>query len=122
MITTNNKIINGFKCQKCGNCCRWKGYVRLQNSEIDKISEFLNLNIDKFIDKYTRLTADRSGLSLNEYDDGKCIFLIKNSKGEEICKINEVKPQQCKNFPHFWQFDNWQDECAGGRLLKIKEK
>lgn len=104
----------------CGNCCRWSGYVRLTNSEIDKISEFLNLTIDDFINNHTRITADRSGLSLNEHSDGSCIFLVKNIDNIEICLINDVKPQQCKNFPHFWQFDNWENECAGGRLIKKK--
>ncbi len=118
MITNNNEIIENFQCLKCGTCCRWKGYVRLQNSEIDKISEFLNLNIDDFIANYTRITADRSGLSLNENNDSSCIFLIKNKNGEDICEINKVKPQQCKNFPHFWRFKNWKNECAGGKALK----
>ena len=30
------------KCRRCGNCCRWHGWVRLSDGEIDVIAEFAN--------------------------------------------------------------------------------
>jgi len=33
-----------FKCRRCGNCCKWPGYVRLFSFEVEQIAEFLNLS------------------------------------------------------------------------------
>lgn len=100
-----------FKCRRCGNCCKWPGYVRLFSFEVEKIAEFLNLSVHEFTDKYTILTNDRRNLSLIEYPGGKCIFFRKNSPNG--CMIEAVKPQQCRNFPLSWNFDGWEKECAG---------
>ena len=108
-----------FKCLQCGNCCKWSGYVRVSEKEINAIADFFKMDQQLFITEYTRLTADRSGLSLIENNDKSCIFL-KEKNNKYYCQINQVKPQQCINFPHFWRFENWENECHGGReLLKI---
>ena len=99
-----------FKCRRCGNCCKWPGYVRLFSFEVEKIAEFLKLSVHEFTDKYTILTNDRRNLSLIEYPGGKCIFLTENPSG---CLIEAVKPLQCQRFPLEWNFPNWQKECAG---------
>ena len=101
-----------FSCQRCGNCCRGEGYVRLSNEEIDVITAHLRLSINDFLDRYTHLVADRQGLSLIEKADGSCIFLS-SMTGE--CEINLVKPQQCRNFPLIWNFRGWSETCKWSR-------
>lgn len=101
-----------FICARCGNCCQWPGYVRLKNDEIIKIADFLGLNKYDFTDKYTELTSDRQGLSLIENNDGSCVF-FKHEPPE--CLINPAKPEQCRNFPIFWNFEGWEDFCRGGK-------
>ena len=104
-----------FKCVQCGTCCKWSGYVRVSQQEIDLIADFLNMNQMHFIDKYTHLTSDRRGLSLIEKPDGSCIFY---NDELHICEINDVKPIQCRNFPLIWNFEGWEKECAGAEAGK----
>jgi uncharacterized protein len=94
-------------CTGCGNCCRWPGYVHVTESEVDRIAAQLDMPLDNFLEKHTRLTDDRRGLSLNERPDGSCEFLT----ADNACTIDSVKPQQCRDFPNHWTFDNWQAEC-----------
>ncbi len=98
-----------WKCQRCGNCCRVEGYVRLRPGEADLLAEAMELPAGEFIDKYTHLTADRQCLSLTEKQDGSCIFLLKNN----TCEINDLKPAQCRNFPHKWHFSGYEELCRG---------
>ena len=101
--------IDNFKCTQCGTCCRWPGYVRLTGKEVDAIAEFIDMDVNKFIDTYTYLTHDRHNLSLIEAEGGSCIFLT-----DEGCAINEVKPQQCIDFPFKWNFKGWENKCGWG--------
>ena len=88
-----------FVCQRCGACCRWPGFVRLDAAEVDAIAGFLGLPAPVFRERYTRLTADRRGLSLSEAPGGSdCIFLEPDNR----CRIQAVKPRQCRDFPQGW--------------------
>ena len=102
-----------FVCLKCGACCRWEGAVKLTGNEPDKIAEFLGMDVADFIEKHTCITPDRQHLSLLSNSDGSCEFL-----GDEGCRINSVKPMQCRDFPEKWNFPGWQNECAAGRAAK----
>lgn len=102
-----------FKCQRCGNCCREPGYVHLSAKEIDACAEFLGLSVPEFTGKYTRLTKQRSGLSLVEQNNGACIFL--SSNGE--CIIQTVKPLQCQQFPFSWRYKEGQNICKGWKTI-----
>jgi hypothetical protein len=33
-----------YACQRCTNCCRWPGFVKLTEFDIAAISEFLGLS------------------------------------------------------------------------------
>ena len=61
-----------FQCKRCGNCCKWHGFVRLKDAEVDAIAEFLNMQVDEFLAQYTVLTPDRRALSLTERENGEC--------------------------------------------------
>ena len=101
--------VNGpvhWVCQRCTNCCRWPGDVKVSEAEIDAIAAFLGLTPDIFIERHTRLRADRRGLSLIDREDRSCIFLEGQS-----CAINPVKPQQCRDFPNKWNFPGWRQVC-----------
>lgn len=84
-------------CNQCGDCCRWTGHVHLTDSDIKRISGFLNIDERDFINDYTCLTATRSGLSLINQPDESCIFLEYSS-----CRIYPVRPKQCRDYPHIW--------------------
>lgn len=59
-----------------------------------------------FIQRYTRLTVDRRGLTLIEGADGACVFL-----SGENCLVQPVKPQQCRDFPNLWNFPGFEKLC-----------
>lgn len=95
-----------WKCQRCTACCRWPGDVKVDVREVESIATFLGMGGDEFIQRYTRLRTDRNGLSLIEKPNDECIFLDGND-----CRINAVKPQQCRDFPNKWNFPGWRQVC-----------
>ena len=95
-----------YACQRCTNCCRWPGFVKLTDSDISAISNFLGVSEIDFIQEFTRLRPRRDGLALTDQPDGACIFL----QGRD-CRIQPVKPIQCSGFPNEWNFPGWRNVC-----------
>jgi len=93
-------------CQRCTACCRWPGQVRLSEAEITRIAAFLQLSEHEFIQRYTRLQQDRRGLALQEKSDGACVLLH-----GDLCTIQPVKPQQCRDFPNLWKYPDAEKYC-----------
>jgi Fe-S-cluster containining protein len=58
---------------------------------------------------------NRDGLSLTEKDNHECIML----DGQD-CRINSVKPKQCRGFPNKWNFPGWQQVC-NAKAIPIKK-
>ena len=88
-----------FNCQQCGNCCRVPGAVHISPDEAGAIAAFLGMDVYAFTETYTRLGTSRINLELLEHPDGACIML----KDDNTCRINPVKPQQCRDFPSGWR-------------------
>lgn len=105
------------ECQRCTACCRWPGQVRLSDAEISRIAAHLGMGESEFIERHTRLRADRGGLSLLEKPNGECEFLVGHD-----CAIQPVKPQQCRDFPNLWNFPGFEQVChAVPRDLSYEE-
>lgn len=96
-----------YVCQRCNACCKWPGDVRVSESEIAAIAEFLGMAEGDFISQYTRLRTDRQGLSLLEKDNHECVMLENGG-----CRIHPVKPSQCAGFPNQWNFPGWREICG----------
>jgi uncharacterized protein len=105
-----------YACQRCGNCCRWPGDVRITEKETAQIAEYLGLSEGDFITQYTRLNANRTGLSIIDKPNGECLFL----KGHNTCEIQPVKPQQCQGFPNQWRFPGWREVCEAVEVEAFK--
>jgi len=101
-----------YQCVRCGNCCRWPGWVRVSAEEVDRIAEYLELEPRDFIERFTRLRPARDGLALVEKPDGACVFL----EGRNVCAIQPVKPAQCEGFPNAWRFPGWRQLCESVEL------
>lgn len=101
-----------YLCQRCGNCCRWPGDVIVTDPEITAIANHLGLAEGEFIQRFTRLSANRRHLSLVEKADGSCQFL----EGKNTCLIQGAKPEQCRGFPNEWRFDGWREICEATEL------
>lgn len=100
-----------YACQRCTNCCRWPGFVKLTDADIAAIAQFLGMAEHAFIQKFTRLRPRRDGLALIDNPDESCIFL----EGRD-CRIQPVKPLQCRGFPNTWNFPGWRDVCEAIEL------
>ena len=106
-----------YQCDRCTACCKWPGDVRVEHDEIEKIAAFLGMETQLFIEKYTRLRTNRTGLSLIEKENHECIML-----DGESCRINPVKPEQCRGFPNKWNFPGWQQVCQAKAVPMAKAK
>ena len=96
-----------YTCQRCTNCCRWPGFVKVGDAEIAAIALHLGVSEAAFIQRYTRLRPARDGLALTDKGDShECIFL----DGRD-CAIQPVKPVQCAGFPNTWNFPGWREVC-----------
>ena len=95
-----------YVCQRCNACCKWPGDVRIENDEVAPIAAHLGLSEHEFIQRYTRLRTNRTGLSLIERENHECIMLENGG-----CRIHAVKPGQCRGFPNQWNFPGWRDVC-----------
>jgi Fe-S-cluster containining protein len=95
-----------YACQRCARCCRWPGEVKVTGEEADAIARFLELAPGAFIERHTRLRANRQGLTLLEKPNGECEFL----DGVD-CRLQKVKPAQCRDFPNKWRFPGWRQVC-----------
>jgi len=87
----------GKECERCGHCCNY-GSGFLVKEDIKKIAVFLKLNeeelkescleeVEKFNTKLFRPHIIKNG---KQY--GTCIFF----NSEDGCRIQEVKPLQCR--------------------------
>ena len=106
-----------FTCKQCAVCCSGEpGFVWLTSNDIEKISEYLKISVDKVKKQYIR--AAGTGFSLIEKLGGDCVFL--NNKK---CSIYPVRPLQCTTWP-FWEVnvvsrEAWNrccNACPGGGL------
>lgn len=95
-----------YQCQRCTNCCKWPGFVKLTEQDIVNIAAWLGVSEYEFIQSHTRLRPLRDGLALIDQEDGACIFL----EGGD-CAIQPVKPVQCRGFPNTWNFPGWREVC-----------
>lgn len=95
-----------WQCDRCTACCRWPGQVTFTDEELSRMAAHLNLTESEFIDRFTRINAQRTGLALTDQADGSCVFLDGND-----CRINPVKPQQCRDFPNLWNFPRFELVC-----------
>ncbi len=105
------------ECQRCTACCRWPGDVKISEEEIARMAVHLGMTEQEFIDRYTRLRWFRRGLSLQEKPNGECVFL----DGQD-CRVQPVKPKQCRDFPNLWNFPGFEKTCqAIPREVTVEE-
>lgn len=109
-------------CADCqGKCCKGEsGHVWINEHDVDRIGQFLELNKVDFIQRFVNRVNNR--LVLKERCGGSdyaCIFFDEN---ENKCSIYPVRPEQCRTFP-FWEFfkrhkDEVVRECPGIREME----
>ncbi|TRZ42060.1 YkgJ family cysteine cluster protein [Robertkochia solimangrovi] len=78
-------------CLECANCCKTTGPL-FTNADIERISKFMKMKPQQFIDQYLRVDED------NDYvlQQVPCTFL----GHDNFCMIYEVRPKACREYPH----------------------
>jgi Fe-S-cluster containining protein len=101
-----------FTCTQCGDCCSGApGYVWVRQEDIERLAEWLKMDVDTFEKRYTRKVGIRR--SLVEFPDGDCVFFDSQKRK---CSVYEARPMQCRTWP-FWESNiksekAWQRTCA----------
>jgi len=104
-------------CQNCsGKCCIGEsGYIWVSQEEISAIALKLSLSKEAFINNYLLKIRYRFTIKEIAYEGGHgCVFFDMEKK---MCRIYDVRPQQCRTFP-FWEYfkeniDEVVTECPG---------
>ena len=109
------KTKENFICRRCGACCRQPGFVRLEQGESAAIAAFLGLSENSFADGFTEISADRRALVLKEKNDGACVLL----DDDGTCRVNPVKPRQCREFPFSWRNEDSAAICPAIRAYHV---
>lgn len=91
--------------------------MRLGDGEVARLVAFTGMTEVEFNQRFARISRDRRSLSLEEKPDGSCVFLDGN-----VCAVQPVKPQQCRDFPNLWNFPGFEEQCrAIPRLVSAEE-
>lgn len=113
MNYSENIDLTKFECKMCGKCCRIDGFVRLTEEDIKRISNYLKISEEAFINQYTTVAPDRLSLILKDTNGHDCCLLTENG-----CLIHPVKPEQCKGFPDKWISPELASICEGMKELR----
>ncbi len=106
-----------LECQRCAACCRWPGFVQVNEAEITALAAQLKIPETVFIARFTRLRPDRQGLALTDKENGECVFLQEGG-----CSVQAAKPQQCRDFPNLWKNPGMEAQCqAIAREVSAKD-
>jgi Fe-S-cluster containining protein len=95
-------------CLCCGNCCS-RYQVLIEANEAQHIAKYLNMPINKLIEKYVDIKWPIEGKYLIRHIDGSCSFLNRQ-KNQALCSIHEAKPQACRD----WTPSLSKRECREG--------
>ena len=101
-------------CKSCGGrCCTGEsGYIFINDAEIERLANHLNISKSDFIDTYLYKVGFRYSIKEKVYKDGyACVFF------ENGCSVYKCRPTQCRTFP-FWEYfktnkEELKKECPG---------
>ncbi|SDB30423.1 hypothetical protein SAMN05660653_01475 [Desulfonatronum thiosulfatophilum] len=101
-----------FICLRCGNCCHGEGGIVLNDSDVHRLCNHLDLDLASFAAVYMESVNGKNRLRTNE--QGWCIFF------EQGCAVHPAKPAVCQAWPFFRgnmvDANSWlmaQDACPG---------
>ena len=87
---------NIFKCEMCGNCCKYPDKIALNDSDICLLADHFKISTQEVINKYIHV----SGKNFFFKQSHPCQFLKDNK-----CSIYQSRPLTCRVFPiHFKKF------------------
>jgi Fe-S-cluster containining protein len=78
-------------CLTCANCCKTTSPI-FRNVDIDRIAQHLGMRPSQLTEKYLHIDEDGDWV----LNSSPCLFLDENN----YCKIYEVRPKACREYPH----------------------
>ena len=104
-----------FACRRCGDCCKGYGGTYLTEVDMDRISGFLGMHRDRFLQDACQMSAGKPVIA--QAESGYCILW------DQKCTIHPVKPEMCRRWPFVKSLlidtANWRamaDTCPGMRV------
>lgn len=98
------EIAARIDCTECGNCCEIVSPA-LDQKDIEKLSEALEMSPDEFVIRYLGERDDEGKLEMR---DRPCPFL----EGS-VCSCYDARPEACVSYPHL------QKEGFVSRLMNV---
>lgn len=87
----HDAIFEEVDCLKCANCCKTTSPI-FRDIDIDRISSHLSIRPSELTEKYLHIDEDGDWVLNNS----PCHFL----DNDNYCKIYEVRPKACREYPH----------------------
>lgn len=89
-----------FTCTKCGDCCKWPGFVYLVEEDIGPLAtRMTGGDQSRFLAEYTDRVGPRSKkkqlVLADKPETSECVFLDERNK----CGVYDTRPKQCKEYP-----------------------
>lgn len=78
-------------CLDCANCCKSISPT-FEPTDIKRLSKFLNLKTNVFIETYLEMDEDGDFV----HHGAPCPFLLPDNK----CRVYEARPEACRGYPH----------------------
>jgi len=93
----HDEIFENYDCSKCANCCKTFGIV-INDEDTKRMADFLGMTEVDFCKHYLTWTDDDDddGEKQRIFKSEPCQFLDDDGR----CRIQEVKPEICRAFPH----------------------
>lgn len=85
----HDELFSDYDCCQCGNCCRMYR-TTIEEEDAERIAAYLGMTFDELKERY--LIAGETGPVF----PAPCPMLQEDGK----CRIQEVKPEECKGFPY----------------------
>jgi Fe-S-cluster containining protein len=77
-------------CQRCGNCCRDRGQIRLKKEELKNIGDAFHIEYKRLKDRLKAVPMGDGTFVVSQ----PCPFLREN-----FCRIYSVRPGTCRGYP-----------------------
>ena len=87
----HQKAFSKIDCLECANCCKGLG-PRITDKDIERLSKFLKIKPNKFIDDYLKIDEDDDYVFI----EIPCPFLAPDN----YCIVYESRPKACRDYPH----------------------
>lgn len=87
----HDTIFEEVDCLKCANCCKTTSPI-FRDVDIDRISSHLGIRPSELTENYLHIDEDGDWV----LNSSPCHFLDQDN----YCKIYEVRPKACREYPH----------------------